>query len=55
MKYGSLIASDFDHARQDMLAEFRRLIAAHPDMAQQEANATTDAMRQLLWLETADA
>ena len=48
-----LIARDFDRARQEMLAEFRRLIAASPEIAVREAEATLSAMRQLFQMETA--
>lgn len=53
MKDISVIAADFDRARQDMLGEFRALIRAHPEAAEIEANTTTEAMRQLLVLEGA--
>lgn len=51
----SIIAADFDRARQEMLAEFRRLIAADSETAAIEARATQDAMRQLFRLEAAYA
>lgn len=53
MKDISIIAADFDRARQDMLGEFRALIRAHPEAAEIEANTTAEAMRQLLALEKA--
>lgn len=49
----SIIAEDFDRARQEMLAAYRHLIRAHPEAAQVEATTTQDAMRQLLVLEGA--
>lgn len=51
MKDVSIIAADFDRARQAMLQEFRELIRAHPEAAQVEATTTADTMRQLLILE----
>lgn len=50
-----LIAVDFDHARQAMLAEFRALIGASPEHARTEIDATRDAMQQLLALEVGNA
>ena len=47
----SIIAADFDRARQEMLAAFRELVKAHPHTAQSELRATQEAMRQLLVLE----
>lgn len=51
----SIIAADFDRARQEMLAEFRRLIAVDSEAAAIEARATQDAMRQLFRLEAPHA
>lgn len=47
----SIIAEDFDRARQEMLAEFRALIKAHPEAAIVEAMVTIEVMGQLLVLE----
>lgn len=49
----SIIAADFDRSRQEMLAEFRALVKAHPGAALVELKATFDAMKQLLILEGA--
>lgn len=46
-------ARRFDRARQQMLAEFRELIAVSPEIAVREAEATLSAMRQIFQLETA--
>lgn len=51
----SIIAADFDRARQEMLAEFRRLVAVDSEAASTEARATFDAMRQLFRLEARNA
>jgi len=44
---------EFSCARQEMLTKFRCLIAASPDVAVREAEATLSAMRQLFQLELA--
>ena len=51
----SIIAEDFDRARQDMLAEFRRMIAVDRQNARIEALITAEALLSLLELEAADA
>ena len=53
MKDLSIIAADFDRARQEMLQEFRAFIRAHPEAAVVEAMATEQVMLQLLILEGA--
>lgn len=47
----SIIAADFDRARQEMLQEFRHFAKAHPEAAEMEWRATMDVMRQLLILD----
>jgi len=47
----SIIVADFDRARQDMLAEFRQLVAADPEAAEIEALTTAEALLQLLKLD----
>lgn len=49
----SIIAADFDRARQEMLAEFRQFIRDNPEAAIVEASVTQEAMHQLLILEGA--
>lgn len=47
----SIIAADFDRARQEMLQEFRRLAAVDRGAADDELEGTYAAMIQLLELE----
>jgi hypothetical protein len=51
----SILAEDFDRARQDMLAEFRRMIAMDRQTASIEALVTAEVLLSLLELEAADA
>lgn len=52
MSARDIIARDFDQARQDMLAEFRRLLAVKgPETATQEISDTLAAMQQIVALE----
>lgn len=51
----SIIAEDLDRARQDMLAEFRRMIAVDRQNARIEALVTAEVLLKLLELEAADA
>ena len=48
----SVVAEDFDRARQDMLAEFRRMIAMDRQTARIEALVTAQVLLSLLEIET---
>ena len=51
----SPIATELDAHRQAFLYALARLARAHPDLAQQEAEATASAMQQVVWLEAPHA
>jgi hypothetical protein len=48
MSGASILAADFDRARQDMLAEFRRMIAMDRQTARIEALVTAEVLLKLL-------
>ena len=51
----SVVAEDFDRARQDMLAEFRRMIAMDRQTARIEALVTAEVLLKMLELGDPDA